>query len=74
MSLAHSQEATTSQTITRLGEVAHLGFWVSTGTFSNSGKASDQGQECGHTLIHSEEGGGLVFLSLSIAFLVPSAS
>lgn len=31
MSLAHSQEATTSQTITRVGEVAHLGFWVSTG-------------------------------------------
>lgn len=30
MSLAHSQEATTSQTITRAGEVAHLGFWVST--------------------------------------------
>lgn len=53
MSLAHSQEATTSQTITRVGEVHVWGFGSALGCpFSNSGKASDQGQECGHTLIH----------------------
>lgn len=55
MSLAHSQEATTSQTITIPKEMAHLGFWVSTGLskFSNFEEASSQHQERDPALIHS---------------------
>ena len=48
VSLAHSQEATTSQTVALPREVAHLGFGVSPGMseFPSSGQASFQGQEC----------------------------
>lgn len=74
MSLAHSQEATTSRQSPGLRTWPIWGFGSALGClFSNSGKASDGGQESGHTPIHPKEGGGLVFLTPPTALLVPSA-